>query len=243
MKTYTSFLSLACLLSLATLNANVSASAMIDFSALMQEVSTIVSEPDIKSLNAQQEIVEFLESALIDEAVELVNTAKTDTDLADIIHRGQEDLQEHVVNAATDMSRNYVQALFSNHRNQTIAFITILKEIATHEKVILRFTAPWCPTCQFMEPMLERCAVDYAPSNVRIISIDVTQCTIPGIPIEKVPTLIFFKNGTHAYLQTGFNGERVQEQLPNPSIAGYEEKAAQIVEDDLRACINQYLLA
>ncbi len=62
--------------------------------------------------------------------------------------------------------------------------------------VVVSFSAPWCPDCRHIEPMLEILDKEFQ-SKLRIFKVSFdTQIQLKNaLNIRKIPTLIFYKNG------------------------------------------------
>lgn len=62
--------------------------------------------------------------------------------------------------------------------------------------VLVDFTAPWCPDCRFIDPMLENLGEEFA-GKIRFykVSFDTATTLKDKLNIRKIPTLIFYKDG------------------------------------------------
>lgn len=214
-------------------------SAMIDFKALAEATQATIQQKD--NTEPHKEIAEFLKSALIDEAYEFLNIAYENPALRDLIDQVKQEIQDNVVNTAEKASVVYTNNLFESQINQITGYLALLQEIATHEKVVVRFTASWSPACQLLTPILEKYAQQYV-STIRVINIDITENLILGVSIESVPTMIFFRNGRPVYTQTNLNFEDINAQFTDYQSPAYYNAVLNKIDADLQDVINQYLL-
>jgi len=82
---------------------------------------------------------------------------------------------------------------------------------------ILKFTAVWCPPCQFLKPILDKILKDYPEVELDTIDIDEDQDTTSAYRITSVPTMVFMKDGQEV--------ERLVGRYPEPLIRRAIEKA------------------
>ncbi len=71
------------------------------------------------------------------------------------------------------------------------------EEVLKNEKpVIIDFFTTWCPPCKMLAPIFEELAEEYA-EKVVFVKMDLDQCPETGnkFQIDRIPTVIFFKNG------------------------------------------------
>ena len=78
--------------------------------------------------------------------------------------------------------------------------------------VVVDFSAPWCPDCRFIEPMLDTLAQEFA-GQIQICKISFDDATElkSTLNIRKIPTLICYKDGVEV-------GERLIEPRSIDSI-------------------------
>ncbi|MCX2717055.1 thioredoxin family protein [Helicobacter sp. MIT 21-1697] len=69
-------------------------------------------------------------------------------------------------------------------------------EVIQQGCVVVDFSAPWCPDCRHIEPMLETLAQEFAGKiHIFKISFDTQVHLKDELNIRKIPTLIFYKDG------------------------------------------------
>lgn len=232
----------ACILPSLTLHAT-QESAIINFQTLIDEMCAIIpADANQDKAGTRASLMDVLKTAVDDEAYNFFNKAYQVDALHDLIEDTKADIEKNIEQTAHYSAQQYTNALMDSLIRQSVGYLTFKRELATHENVILQFTAPWCPPCQFFAPALERCAQDYA-ANVRIIKVDITQHTIMGIKIENIPTFIFFKHGKEVYRQTGLNVEAVTRKHTDPNSDACKIETLQFLEEDLRLCIEHHLLS
>lgn len=229
--------------SLSAENATKAPSAMIDFATLINEMCAIIPEnASRKGSGTQEDVANILNGALVEETYAFLNAAYQADALRPLIEHTHDYIQKKVELTAETLTKDWTQYLFEGLITQTVGYLALQREFTQHENVILRFTAPWCPPCQFFAPVLERCAKVYA-SNVRIINIDITQHKILGIVTDSIPLLVFFKNGQEVFRQTGLNLEPVTKKYIDPNSAECKKEALDFLEDDLNKAVQKYLLS
>ncbi len=64
---------------------------------------------------------------------------------------------------------------------------------------VVDFWAAWCGPCRIVGPIVEELAGDYAGKGVTVGKVDVDQNprTASRFGIRSIPSILFFKNGTH----------------------------------------------
>ncbi len=64
---------------------------------------------------------------------------------------------------------------------------------------IVDFWAAWCGPCRIVGPIVEELAGEYADKGVTVGKVDVDQNprTASRFGIRSIPSILFFKNGTH----------------------------------------------
>ncbi len=218
-------------------------SALIDFTTLINEMCMIIPEnANRKGSATQEEFSTMLNSALVDETYAFLNAAYQSDAIRPLIECVHDDLQKKVDFNAQTMSKEWTDFFFDSIIRQTVGYLALEHEFATHENVIVRFTASWCPPCQFFQPVLERTATVYA-SKVRIINVDITQHKILGMPVENIPLLVFFKNGKEVFRQTGLNIEGVTKKYADVNSPECKRAVLASLEEDLNKSIQDYLLS
>lgn len=232
----------ACILPSLTLHAT-QESAIINFQTLINEMCAIIpADANQDKTGTRASLIDVLKSAVDNEAYNFFNKAYQVDALHDLIEDTKDDIEKNIEQTASHCAEQYTTSLMDGLIRQSVGYLAFQREIATHENVVLQFTAPWCPPCQFFAPVLEQCAQDYA-ANVRIIKVDITQNTIMGIKIDSIPTFIFFKHGKEVYRQTGLNIEAVTKKHTNPNSDACKIETLQFLEEDFRLCIEHHLLS
>ena len=69
-------------------------------------------------------------------------------------------------------------------------------EVIKQGCVVVDFSAPWCPDCRAIDPMLEVLAQEFAGKiTIFKVSFDTQTHLKDELNIRKIPTLIFYKDG------------------------------------------------
>ncbi len=61
--------------------------------------------------------------------------------------------------------------------------------------VVVDFSAPWCPDCRHIDPMLENLIAEFKQVHFYKVSFDTEIGLQDKLNIRKIPTLIFYKDG------------------------------------------------
>lgn len=70
------------------------------------------------------------------------------------------------------------------------------KEIIKSGVVIANFTAPWCPDCRKIEPIMQAIATKFKDkAKIIKISFDTELELKDELNIRRIPTIIFYKDG------------------------------------------------
>ena len=73
---------------------------------------------------------------------------------------------------------------------------TQFNEVIKQGCVVVDFTAPWCPDCRHIDPMLDILEKEFAGKvSFYKVSFDTQTDLKNTLNIRKIPTLIFYKNG------------------------------------------------
>lgn len=231
-------LSLACITSSALLATE---TAIIDFKTVIQDtahaIKTIQSNPE-----KQKAAITALSEAAISEALAVLRSAHESAQLGDLVETHKINLQDHLAGIET-VSEQWVTHIVQNAANQTVGYLALHSELEKHSKVIVKFGASWCPPCQMVQPIFERCASEYN-DDIRVISIDISQFQVLGIPVENIPMILFFKDGKEVYRQVGLNNDLLKEistKHKNIQSEALEKDVLEALEAELRAAIKEHL--
>ncbi len=68
--------------------------------------------------------------------------------------------------------------------------------LESKQPVLVDFTAPWCPPCRRIAPMIDELAADnVGRAKIGKLNIDVNQQSTAAYGVGAIPTLILFKQG------------------------------------------------
>ena len=81
--------------------------------------------------------------------------------------------------------------------------------------IVMDFKANWCGPCKAIKPFFEYLKENYP--NVEFLEIDIedenTISITENFEIAKVPTFIYFKNGTVCHSMIGTNKEKIENAI------------------------------
>ncbi len=97
--------------------------------------------------------------------------------------------------------QNNVQA---NGKPVVLTDRTFTSEISKHDLMVVDFWAPWCGPCQYVSPIVEELARDYA-GKVAFgkLNVDDNPMVATQFRIMSIPTIMFFKKGKVVDMQIG----------------------------------------
>ena len=84
-------------------------------------------------------------------------------------------------------------------------------------KVLVDFSAEWCPPCKMLDPIIEEVASEVA-DRARVASLDVDEgrSTAARFNVLNVPTMIFFNDGKEVARIVGVvQKQKIIEQIDN----------------------------
>jgi len=87
-------------------------------------------------------------------------------------------------------------------------------EVRQYSRVVLDFTASWCPPCQALKPKLDGWAKEYP--DVLFVKIDADKfgkTVYPKWAVRAMPTLVFLKGGDEVVRVKGANITEIKKQL------------------------------
>lgn len=75
--------------------------------------------------------------------------------------------------------------------------------------VLVDFWAPWCAPCRMVAPLLDELSQDYE-GRLKVVKCDVDQFEPLSLKygVQKIPNLMFFKNGEPVAQLVGFTNRR-----------------------------------
>lgn len=60
---------------------------------------------------------------------------------------------------------------------------------------LVEMSAPWCPDCRRIEPILQKLQAQYPQVKFILLDFDENQALKDKLGVRRIPTLIFYKNG------------------------------------------------
>ncbi len=79
-----------------------------------------------------------------------------------------------------------------------------LEEVSKADLMVVDFWAAWCGPCQFVSPIIEELASDYAGKvSFGKLNVDENPMVSQQFMIRSIPTIMFFKNGKMVDAQIG----------------------------------------
>ena len=106
------------------------------------------------------------------------------------------------------------------------------KEISNVKKMVLvDFYASWCTPCHILSPILEKIAEDYREKIILAkVNLDYTPLTAQKYGVEKIPTVILFKDGKPVSRFVGVRPESIIREWLKESQELLKEKKEKIEE-------------
>jgi thioredoxin 1 len=100
--------------------------------------------------------------------------------------------------------------------------------LASHDPVLVDFSASWCGPCKAMAPVLESFAARRPDLSVVKLDIDEAPSIASRYSVRSVPTLMLFKDGKPVASQAGMVGEAqlarfVDDRMPRTERAPVEQ--------------------
>jgi len=69
------------------------------------------------------------------------------------------------------------------------------KDIVKSGRCLIEFSAPWCPDCRRIEPIISELESIYSDITFVLLDFDSNEEIRGELNIRKIPTLIFYNNG------------------------------------------------
>ncbi len=84
---------------------------------------------------------------------------------------------------------------------------TFFDKVLKQKKVVVACCASWCGPCKKMTPHLENIQENY--NGIKFVKLDVEECNLTNdkLGIERLPTLLLFKNGQIMDKYIGYKNE------------------------------------
>jgi thioredoxin 1 len=117
------------------------------------------------------------------------------------------------------------------------------KEIKSTDKLVLvDFFATWCEPCTMLAPILEKVAEDLKEKIVLLkANLDDNQNTAGKFGVEKIPTVILFKNGKPISGFVGMASESsIKSWLENVEKNGSDESKTDKTDSDVNSIMERY---
>lgn len=99
----------------------------------------------------------------------------------------------------------------SSYKERQVTF----EEIKVLDKVILKFSAEWCPPCKTLAPIFDKVRNKYPEQNVFLIDINENSEIALKFGIKGIPTITVVKNGSVVKQISGVQPEEEIEKLFN----------------------------
>ena len=91
------------------------------------------------------------------------------------------------------------------------------KKELDNKYLIVDFYADWCKPCKEFEPTFEKYRAEYPSFNFLKVNVDENDDIAAEYNVVKVPTIIFFIEGTERYRLNGCDDTMAREYLKNMS--------------------------
>ncbi len=92
----------------------------------------------------------------------------------------------------------------SNVKPMELTDSNFVEEVTKADLMVVDFWAAWCGPCQFVSPIIEELASDYAGKvSFGKLNVDENPMVSQQFMIRSIPTIMFFKNGKMVDAQIG----------------------------------------
>lgn len=92
----------------------------------------------------------------------------------------------------------------ANPKPKELTDSNFVEEVTKADLMVVDFWAAWCGPCQFVSPIIEELASDYAGKvSFGKLNVDENPMVSQQFMIRSIPTIMFFKNGKMVDSQIG----------------------------------------
>lgn len=131
-----------------------------------------------------------------------------------MVDRNIDEIREDMLHK---MMSNDTASTGTNGKPMELTDQNFQQEINKADLMVVDFWAAWCGPCQFVSPIIEELASDYAGKvSFGKLNVDENPMVSQQFMIRSIPTIMFFKNGKMVDAQIG--------AVPKPFLAQKIEK-------------------
>lgn len=241
MKQISLFLALALIVSNSSIHAMQPKSNIILFQTLMNEaIPLIPKQAMIIDSHIINDINTLLSISLAQHACGFANKLYENPALRPYITPVKDDLKKQIESCSQNIDLQNIANFFGATSIQMFSYLVLHRALNTYPNVILYYTISG--SCEFFDAVVKQCAQDYAP-RIRVIVIDANQFPIMGLPVDRVPTLIFFRKGKEVYRRVGFDVDAVNQKFTETDTPEYKVAAFRFLQEQIGLSIQKHLLS
>lgn len=213
-----------------------------DFSNLPEQDEAITR----KARAAQEELVDTINQTLNQGATEFLQQACKSNQLHTFIQHRMTELNNRIQGSAQKHAAAYAEFMMNDLIKQVAGHLSLHKHITENNHVLVVFTAQWSPACQVITPILETLATRYK-NKISLIAIDVSEFKILDMPINDIPTMVFFNKGEEVHRAIGLNNELIQsisqKYKQKTDTQELEAELMKALEEDIQQKIKKFFFS